>query len=93
MAFMLPEGFDGCDHNRSTEETAVVPESLDEARSRLGVTLNCRDKCIAIGTQQNGPSSISRSRFRAQPLWFLWRGRATKVATWAGLSLNYDVCL
>jgi hypothetical protein len=51
--FVLPEGFDGFDHDRSTEETAVVPESLDEARGRLGVALNSRNKCVAIGAQQN----------------------------------------
>ena len=50
---MLPEGFDGCDHNRSTEETTVALESLDQARGRLGVALNCRNKCVTIGTQQN----------------------------------------
>ena len=53
IPFVLPEGFDGCDHNRSTEETTVAPESLDQARGRLGVALNCRNKCVAIGTQQN----------------------------------------
>jgi hypothetical protein len=51
--FVLPERFDGCDHNRSTEETAVVPESLDEARGWLGVALNRSNKCVAIRAQQN----------------------------------------
>ena len=50
---VLPEGFDGYDHTRSTEETTVVPESLDQTRGRLGFALNCRNKCVAIGTQQN----------------------------------------
>jgi len=45
---MLPEGLDGCDHFSSTEETAVAPESLDQARGRLGVTLNRSNKCVAI---------------------------------------------
>ena len=50
---MLPEGFDGRDHNRSTEETAVAPESLDEARGWLGFALDRRKKSVAIRAQQN----------------------------------------
>jgi hypothetical protein len=51
--FMLTERFDGCDHISSTRETAVAPESLDEAGGRLGAALNRRHERVAIRAEQD----------------------------------------
>jgi hypothetical protein len=52
---VLAKRFDRGNHNRSAEQTAMLPESLDEARSRLGFALDCRDKGVAICAHQDYP--------------------------------------
>ena len=53
------------DHGRSTDEAAMALESFDETRSWLGVTVDRRDKGVAIRVQENHAFMLIKEPARA----------------------------